>query len=290
MKKMRVVLPLLFLFSLQSCVTRGFWGKVIDQHENPVPGVDILYMAGLGSIIAGGPRYGHCTTDTKGMFLIESPRGFLDFREMKKEGYQIALYGQERLFGSHESQPADVLYTDYTKDNPYIFHAWKYSDQFNKEKLIHDKCTVYFRSDGIEYSIDLYGPPKQRYNQDISKGQLRVLFYLEPGSSLRNSGPWQLVLTASDGGIMEAESLYTNEAPTSGYQESVVLSQKDYEDGRYGVVKSFYLRMEGEDGPSYARLSFKLNPYLRVEDGIGSIYAKYTINPTGERYLDTYDY
>jgi hypothetical protein len=97
-------------------------------------------------------------------------------------------------------------------------------------------------------------------------------------------------LTASDGGIMEAESLYTNEAPTSGYQESVVLSQKDYEGGRYGVVKSFYLRMEGEDGLSYARLSFKLNPYLHVEDGIGSIYAKYTINPTGARYLDTLDY
>lgn len=290
-KFLTILVSILSIFILGSC-SKGFYGKVIDQHENPVPGVGIGYMAGLGSIIGGGSRYGYSITDTNGLFLIERPRGFLNFREMKKEGYQIAINIQERHFGNHKSLPADVLYTDYTKDNPYIFYAWKHSYKFNEKKLIHDECTVLFRSDGIEYSIDLFGAPKQSYNQDLSKGQLKILFILKRGTDQRigsEDGEWQLVLTSLNGGIIKAESLYTNEAPVSGYKESVILSQDDYKDTRYRIVKNFYLRMKGEDGPTYARLSFRLNPYLRVEDGIGLIRAKYTINSTGERYLDTFD-
>jgi hypothetical protein len=142
------------------------------------------------------------------------------------------------------------------------------------------------KSDGTEYAIDFFELRTKKDSQNLSKGQIKAQFFREEASSRRERGmEWRLVLTALEGGITQAEYLYTSEAPKEGYMESVTLTQDDYKDSQPGEVKNFYLTMK--DGTIFARLSFEFNPYFR--EAKGRIVARYTINPTGERFLDSFD-
>jgi hypothetical protein len=277
----------MWIFSEASVSSIEFWGKVVDQHGAPVGEVDVLYYAG-GGYLGGGSGFGRLKTDINGLFHITGRKGgSINFREMKKDGYQIALGGQGRIFDSFKKYPASLVWTDYTKKTPYIYQAWKYPEEFekNKDKLKSGSFQVYFKADGSESSIDVYGPPLQNNKQEFTKAQLKVQLSREAGVTERNPGKWQLVLTPLDGGIIKSESLYTNEAPADGYQQSIIYTQDDLKDSPSSDLKSkLYLTFNGEK--IFSRLYIDVTPYFNDE---GYMRVQYTVNPTGQRYLDTYD-
>ena len=278
-------------FAEASVHSNEFWGKVIDQHGEPVSDADILYYAG-GGYIGGGSGYGRLKSDNSGMFHITGSKGgSLNFREMKKEGYQIVIQPSDNLFYSWKNYPDSLIWTDYTKERPFIYQAWKYSEDFvDKTKLQHKGFMVIFKSGGTESSIDVFGGPRQQYNKDLTKGQLKVQLFRESMSSGKHNAKWQFVVTPLDGGIIKAVSKYTNEAPKEGYEKFIVFTQDDYVDAnqtddKYREVKSFFFTMKG--GTIFGRLSFRLDPYYLDDAGI--LKVRCTINPTGERYLDSFD-
>jgi hypothetical protein len=278
----------MWLFADGSVFPIEFWGKVVDQYGAPVSEVDVLYYAGGGYLGGGGSGFGRLKTDNNGLFHITGRKGSsIDFRNMKKDGYQIALGRQGRIFDGYKEYPNSLVWTDYTKKDPYIFQAWKYPSEFNKnkDKLKSGSIQAYFKADGSEYSIDVYGPPLQNNKQEFTKAQLKVQLSREAGLTERNPGKWQLVLTPLDGGIIRSKSLYTNEAPVDGYQQSIIYTQDDLKSGPFHDLESeLYLTFNG--GKIFSRLYIEATPYFN-EKGYMRVY--YTVNPTGQRYLDTYN-
>lgn len=263
-----------------------FWGKIIDQYGNPVDEVEILYYAG-GGYLGGGSGFGRIKTDSSGLFhIVDREGGSLNLRNLKKEGYQIVIQPQDNLFHSFKQYPDSLVWLDYSKKNPFIFNAWKNHEDFVGKKIIHGEFRSYFKADGLGYDIDLFGGPTQKFKRDCLNCQLKVSFLREPVQGNSNLNNWEIVFIPIEGEIIRAESLYTNEAPISGWMERIVYSSDDYTDSVDSGVKSFYLKLE--DGNKYARVSFQLN--LNYKDtSKGSIYVTYSLNTAGTRFLDSFD-
>ena len=109
-----------------------FHGKIIDQYGEPVPDVVISYI-GSRSLLVGGSGSGVTQSDIDGRVLIDNARGDgLKINKLSKLGYQLPAEPilLNNLKGGIELESS---WSNYTKDNPYIFNVWK----IEKLSLIH---------------------------------------------------------------------------------------------------------------------------------------------------------
>ena len=261
-----------------------FWGKVIDQYGHPVSDVNVLYYA-AGGYIGGGSGFGRIKTDKEGLFNIKGVKGgSLNLREMEKDGYQIVIRPQDDLFYSYKQYPHSLIWSDYSEKNPFLYTAWKYGDDINKENLKKGRVGIYCKS-GNECTINLFGPPTQNNKQDFINSQFKIQYFQEEVTSDINQVKWKLLITAIDGGVQKAGVYYTNEAPKEGYLNEIAYTQDDYIDGNHNSqVRNIYISIKDE---MFARFSFKINLYSQEKNC--SISARYTINTAGEPYLDSFD-
>lgn len=274
----------MWIISDSSVFPIKFWGKVIDQYNNPVRDVNILYYAG-GGYIGGGSGFGRIKTDENGLFEIKGAKGgSLNLREMKKDGYEIVIKPEENLFHDYKEYPDSLIWTDYTSKNPFVYKAWKYTGKFDKNKMKSSSAHVYCKSGGEECTVDLFGPPTQNSKKDFINSQFIIKYYQEEGKDRKNPGKWKLIITAIDGGVQKAVQHYTSEVPKEEFLDSITYSSDDFAGEQYGYrIRSFYVMND----KIYARFSFKITPYF--QDIYCSIISKYTINTAGEPYLDSFN-
>lgn len=262
-----------------------FYGKIIDQNNDPVVGAKVLavintYDRNLDEHIKHrGLRYRYdkiqkCSDDN-GFFTIDKVKGLnLVIKGIEKEGYFASIDGKDTfVFNKYHS--SDVRHVA-QKNNPVVFYLWK---EGRKTKLIHKKLKIKIRDNAKYYSIIFL--EGKIYNEYDNRGDLfaKLIIGDQNGS---NRYDWKLVLKTIDGGIVETKDKYIFLAPKTGYNENYTLQvNKSDEDWSIRASRKFYFR--SINGKFFAAINAKVWAY---HDGRGMLILEYYLNDKGGRNLE----
>ncbi len=255
-----------------------FYGRIVDQYGDPVPGVKVPYSAG-GYYLASGSGAGFVMTDAEGIFVIDDAKGHsLHIRKPEKEGYKFKFYhegpGAVRLEGFGHN-PSKVWFT-YTKEKPYVFKAWKVDDY--PPSLISDNTLLGVHPDGRIYTVDFSKSGREILRKGEVSGDLRI-------SMTRTERDWSLQIGVLDGGVQETKDFYLNLAPETGYQASIKYTAKDEEpkqqEREISILKR-RLYFTSRNGEVYGRIKMEVEPYFNTKSAISFDYA---VNMASDRNL-----
>lgn len=252
-----------------------FYGRVIDQDNNPVAGVLINYDLG-GVYLAPGSGSASITTDEKGEFNIDEGKGLtLHFRKMNKPGYQ---YKSSKIVDGSESLVYSLnnsLWDKTSQENPFIFTLWRldrYPEVRRGEKDIYSKL------DELSHTLDFADfIKKTQALKGLQEGDLQITV-----DKTKPEENGVVKISAINGGLQETDDLYPFRAPETGYLPSVqyelvyVPRFKDFEQ----FFKKFYFT--SRNGEVYGYIEIDVEP--NWDEGY-AIFLKYVVNKEKTRDL-----
>ncbi len=258
--------------ALQDNQSQDFYGKVIDQHGQPVIGADVTVQVNLG-VGRGGTQ--KAQTDAAGLFQCTGLRGQSLTITLEKKGFQIEGHG----LGQHNG-------TDTAPDNRVVFTMWKLK---GPEPMLHNEFnTRKIQPDGRVFTIDFL---KNEITEGTNvAGDILVQIKRPPTVKPREKYDWSFVMTAIDGGFIEVTNdIYLNEAPQSGYQQQYQMNRYATNVVNYSTYplyrtdRTFFLKSRG--GKVYGHFHInELDPDYR--GGMASLRIESYINPAGSRNLE----
>ena len=259
-----------------------YYGKVIDQHGDPVVGATVKVDIGYYPFIPNGNFYpSHkkrkLVTDSEGKFSIVGEEGeSVSIDLVEKSGYEIHYWFPPLTSFIFSRVGIEGLKKVGNPDKPVIFHAWKKAEA---EPLVYSEGFYGFYKSGEPYTIDLN---KGKKVKGVALGDLLITFNRDPSGSRMNPSSWAVSVKAIGGGVVETTDLFMNEAPNEGYEPSWNISFKK---GALGYKsrseKHFYLK--SRSGKSYSKVKMIFWPYYRAD--ADAIEIKAWVNPNASRNL-----
>lgn len=258
-----------------------FHGKIIDQHGKPVQGVTVGFSA--ASPFGGGAINYQTISGVNGEVVIKDIKGgSLSIKSMSKNGYQFHIKDEEghSTFRAFKDGARKLVWSEHTKDNPYIYHAWEGE---SVELVGSDYSVVPFVPDGRTYTLYL---DKRRTAKKEGKfeGDLWVTFDRPMVSSKRDAVDWSLTLAVPSGGLIKTDEQLMNKAPEFGYEPQVVIRQTASEHSWKKSLDDQRFYIKSRDGDYYGKLVLDVRPIFgkRKES---AIVFNYWMNTSGSRNL-----
>jgi len=262
-----------------------FYGKIIDQNNAPVSGVDVfisvtanneqlvedLLKAKEKGIFLDSP-YIKVTnlalqSDVNGLFCIDNMRGDSLHLEILKEGY---LSLKNKFY--HYEKAKDYAYQ--RKESPEIFPVWRLS-----ESLPH-LSTISFRfrlSEPNVYYIDL---SRRKLVTQNDTNDLICSYKIEK-HEVKERFDWTFQIEASEGGgISETNEVFMFRAPEK-YEPKWSWSMGKNDRCWSMLKKNFYI--VSRNGKQYANIQIDFQPDL---DGSASLAIESAINSSGSKNLE----
>jgi hypothetical protein len=251
-----------------------FYGQVVDQDTNPVPGVKVnvaiqqLYSPSLTNLAVGGTVLRlEKETGADGRFDIHGENGTsVEMESVHKDGYE--LEPAQRTFGT----------TSGSFEQPVVFKMWSTNIH---EQLITGENKFPIMPDGRTYVIDL----AKGTIAESGTGDLKVSVKRPAQVVLGQKYDWSCAVDAINGGLLQetdtSSSMYL--APSDGYTASFRFEQKIGSGwGDSTGSKRFYVMLN--NGQECGRMFIEL--YAYYNDQIpGLIRLSYVINPSGSHIL-----
>lgn len=273
-----------------------FYGRVIDQHGQPVKNATVWYEGTSTYLSAGGGR-GLAATDDDGYFEVDTAGAELSLGSIKHPeiddiAYQAPKtnsshpnkYGAIRLLSQEDKQGIYSTWRDHTeKDRAYIIHAWRLGEY---EGALEGGGSFGLYS-GKTYTINLSHTDKyKRISEGLNDGDLRIICTRPHIESYRDIGDWSVSIVPVNGGILETDDLYMNMAPVSGYQATLEINmRKGSQNYQKSLLnKRYYITLK--NGQKYGSLFINIDPFVSIEDDACSIRINSKINPSGSRNLE----
>ncbi|HEX5056370.1 MAG TPA: hypothetical protein VFX02_07710 [Gammaproteobacteria bacterium] len=247
----------------------NFYGKIVDQYGQPVPGVIVKYAGHNSSTYSSGASgSGSVVTDKEGRFTTGGAEGdWLSIDEFIKPDYQ---FPRRREFDSEQRFEDALPWTNYTKNNPFIFKAWKIARY--PAVRIYEEGFFLLTPDGRKSTFDLLAPDKGLFKPGVQEGDFTVSFD-------KIDDTWIARVDMLNGGILERDDMYMNLAPVSGYEKFV---EYKFQKSRDTAEKKFYIKMRG--GKYYAQMTIVFRAY-DYRHGKGAIQLSYVVNLENGRDL-----
>jgi hypothetical protein len=252
------------------------YGKVVDQHGQPVAGAEVYMIVAGGGTFAPGSGPVRLTSDAAGMFRLEAKGQQIEILSVKKSNLTQTFF--ERISGKRNSVLLDAVgrfgeqyswrsYT--TPDKPFVINVWRV-EKFEKVK-----------SESGAISPSPNGEP-------VEFAGVKVICEREPKEPnvhwRHQKGSWSITFRPIDGGIQETDDLYLNEAPEIGYQPELTVAMKrgdpDYKVNIQPARRYYYTAYNGK---WYGSFSATFDPYM--EDDVCSIQVAFKYNSNGSRNL-----
>ena len=245
----------------------NFWGRVIDESNNPVAGASVHFT--WNDLSSKGTSDADAKSDELGFFSLKDRRGKYLYVTVSKSGY----YDSRQNGGFEYANPANDLFTP-DEFNPIVFILRK---KGIGSDLIHGVQLFGFRTNGPIQYLDLL----KSKNTLIPPGDLAVQFTCGP----RNSDArfdWSVTISVPEGGLFESDDEFMFEAPTNGYQPTMEIQESTNDLHWAASAKArFYFR--SRNGSIYGRCEATIHP--QYQKG-AAIDLNYYVNPSGSRNLE----
>jgi hypothetical protein len=252
------------------------YGKVVDQHGQPVAGAEVYMIVAGGGTFAPGSGQVTVTTDEAGLFRVQAKGQQIEILSVKKSNLTQTFF--ERISGKRNSVLLDAVgrfgeqyswrsYT--TPDKPFVINVWRV-EKF--EKVV----TGY----GGHFPVP-NGATSEKRGIIVSCEREPK----EPNVHWRHQkGSWSITFRPIDGGIQETDDLYLNEAPEIGYQPELTVAMKrgdpDYKVNIQPARRYYYTAYNGK---WYGSFSATFEPYMYDDECRVNVIYKH--NPNGSRNL-----
>jgi hypothetical protein len=253
-----------------------FYGQVIDQNSNGIPGVNIIASiqqphASLSPtydiIISNTVVRLHEKTGEDGRFQIEGETGEdVNLESVKKVGCQLSPKAP-RNFGQSSG----------SIENPVVIQMWKLGKA--QTLLSHYLSRIAVPVDNRPVQFDLIAG-----TEVPSGGQLVVRVernpqVLPPGHS---GYDWSAEFEVPNGGLIPSRDSFMYEAPENGYHDSFSIEMpKDATNWTSTLNQNFYIELD--NGKYFGNLSVHLLTFHSPPPIVLTLGV--TINPNGSRSL-----
>lgn len=210
----------------------NFYGKVIDQNNNPVVHAKIHYLM-HGAYLAPGSGLGDVYTDNNGLFHLSGKASTIYLEDIIHPNIHYNPPAtaenqaniENRLLSEGQNDPISFsALNKYTEKTPYVFKVWR-TDIFENVKSGERFFDI--NSDGTIYTLDFN---KETSNEIIKKGNggghLRVSCNRPQMKTSRDYKDWKIVITPVNGGIQTTKDSYMDVAPDAGYKKSFIIDMK----------------------------------------------------------------
>lgn len=248
-----------------------FYGKVIDEHTNPVAGANISFRWD-DYTAEDWTRTSTTISDADGLFSLIGKHGSTLIVSVDKDGYYTPHSGQ-RSFQFASGNP------NFSSDsqNPIVFNLRK------KGEGVQLITTVFpagigqiaqLHHDGSPVELDLL----RGAQVPAGTGQLQLQLWRDVSDRKAKVFDWKLQLFAPGGGLVGTDEEFAFQAPQNGYQPSIVIDMPATNQNWQSEVRTkYYIQLQNGD---YGRIDFYLLPY----NGVFTVHS--AINPTGSQNLE----
>lgn len=247
-----------------------FYGKVVDEKDQPVPGAEIEF--GWTDLSDDGHSERRTTSDGQGLFSLNGVNGKHLGIHITKEGYYTSF--QRNRFDFEYADPAETHYHKPDPSNPVLFRLVKKREP---AELVRRDKDYGVPKDGTPIQIDI------RKGKKIPAGQgdLQIECWTEDQrKDGMNRYNWRCRISVPGGGLVQTTKEFDVEAPENGYKpaDEILMTTDLGKDWKDNVRKKYFLKLR--DG-NFARIDFKMFPF---GDHFCSIESY--LNPTGSRNLE----
>jgi len=257
-----------------------FYGKVIDQNENPISGVKVT----LGIRTAKEPipglvsdlfDYPVVITDAQGRFSITDAKGaLLTVKSLEKPGYEASPKTINKSYW-YWRDPSEVFKPD--SDAPEVFRMWK---KEGAERLVLQDRMTRIPYNGSPVAFDLLSGRQSATGGDVRVTLLRSPEQIQWG---QRNYDWTLTIEAVDGGVIESSDEQMFRAPEEGYQPKIIFhmpaNAPDWTDEK---AMAFYVKSRG--GKQYGRV--ELSVMVGSDKPSTGLSFRSAVNPSGSRNLE----
>jgi hypothetical protein len=255
--------------SLNTSIT--FYGKVIDQHGDPVPDANIKYGT-IDKFDANGSHY-QGKSDADGNFSVSGIKGAVLTVGVWKEGYYNIDDKSDGAF-AYGIGPDSTRRLPPSKDKPAIFVLQKMGETM---ALLVRGVSMSIRKDGTPIEISL----ETGRSMATSQRDLKVEVWTnDQTKNDQGHYNWKCRISIPGGGLVERTGQFNFEAPTDGYKSSdeIVMSQSA---ARWSpqASREYFIKLSDNH---YARINFQM-----IANGDHFFSITSYLNPTpGSRNLE----
>lgn len=260
------------LWKHQNHVPIEFYGKVVDDKEQPLEGASIVFTPGW-VFPSEGYRNSRTATDKNGSFAFSGAMGRTLSVEVTKAGYypMRSLNTNDFDYVGHGSEPFRPVSSE-----PVVFHLRKKgegTELITSRRGVYPDLVIKGLTNGTPLRVDFF----QR--KTGSEGQMELSAVKPPVG--QPATDWSFRMSIPDGGFVEHNDEFPFEAPESGYKSMVEFQFKaGTTNWAQRLRKSYYIAF-GQP-KRYGRIEVETELHTAVR-------LKYAINPDGSRYLEPKD-
>jgi hypothetical protein len=251
----------------------SFFGKVVDQDDQPVVGAKIVLQ--WTDMSDNGTSEQTLFTDSAGRFQLTGVSGKrLAVTQLFKDGYYRANKGIQTSF--EYAAFFEPIYHQPDENNPVVFRLRKAGEIPNE--LVARETMMGIAPTGQPHYIDLQTTRKSSEAQaDFAVRITRT------APKEQNRYDWSAIIEGVNGaGLIESDDEFMFEAPQKGYKPAYSYqfaeSSPDWESN---LKRKYYVEAEG--GQVYGRLEIEFLPKYQ---NTAAIAVRFFVNPTGSRDLE----
>jgi hypothetical protein len=243
----------------------NFWGKVVDEKGDPVPGA-LVKMGTADKPFQTGTRHER-TTDASGLFSVLGAKGLSISVTVSKDGFYQTPRSRGQVSYAHPSGNKEPLPTSNT---PAVFELRKMGEIV---PLVRVEQSARIPKDGTPATVDLM---TGRFSPS---GNFRMEAWTEAPEGGQKF-TWRCRVTVPGGGLVERKGQFDFEAPEDGYEESVELGMsRDAKQWASQQQRDYFVKLP--DG-RFARINFRM-----IAGGNHYFVMESFLNPTpGSRNLE----
>jgi hypothetical protein len=258
-----------------------FYGLILDQDDNPIPGVKVTLAIRTAKEVTPGVvddlfDRPVMMTGADGRFALTDARGaLLSVKALEKPGYEASEKSLNRAHYWYWRDPSQVFDPD--ADRPEIFRMWK---QAGADRLVRTGIGHAIPYDGTPTNFDLI-----EGRAGVDGGDLRVTLVRSPQQIKwgQRNYEWKVTIEALDGGLIASSDEQMYRAPAEGYQSKLVFhmpaNDPNWTDSKDVTV---YLKLRSGEYFGRGELRFMVGS---VRPTTPFSITTFT-NPTGSRNLE----
>lgn len=252
-----------------------FYGRVVDQNDEPIHGATIHFE--WTDLSTKGTSEATKLSDSQGLFSLTGVQGkFLGVR-VEKDGY-YRPGNSVGIVGFEYANPAEGWFYEPDADRPVVFRLRKKGES---QPLVARSTKLNLTGHGATATIDLFTGKASPVG-----GQLQVTVWKPTITAEQiNSGTgfpydWRIQVNVKGGGLIEHNDVFALEAPESGYRSDFAAELHPANGASADVTldKEFYFYF-GQPR-RYGRFR------LRTDGDRPKVLIDYWLNPTGSRNLE----